>query len=62
MLSNFFQITWCDFVFAVSLENFEIIFGKASLDYYPALKALKKKVYDLPSIADWVERRPVTES
>ncbi|KAI4470499.1 glutathione s-transferase c-terminal domain superfamily [Holotrichia oblita] len=56
------QITWCDFAFAVSLENFEIIFGKSSLDRYPALKALKEKIYDLPSITDWINKRPVTES
>lgn len=57
-----FQITWCDFVFAVSLENFEHIFGKAALDQYPALKALKIKVYSIPSISAWVARRPATES
>lgn len=56
------EITWCDFAFAVSLENFELIFGKPSLEYYPALKALKNKVYDLPSIAAWIAKRPVTES
>ncbi|KAF5290613.1 hypothetical protein FQR65_LT01903 [Abscondita terminalis] len=54
-------ITWCDFVFAVSLENFELIFGKASLDQYPALKGLKEKVYGIPSIAAWFAKRPVTE-
>lgn len=56
------EITWCDFVFAVSLENFELIFGKASLDRYPALKKLKAKIYAIPSIAEWVAKRPVTES
>ncbi|XP_065161108.1 glutathione S-transferase-like [Atheta coriaria] len=56
------SITWCDFVFAVSLENFEAIFGKSSLDYYPGLKALKNKIYALPSIAEWVTKRPHTES
>ncbi|EFA00065.1 glutathione S-transferase [Tribolium castaneum] len=56
------EITWCDFVFAVSLENFEHIFGKAALDQYPALKALKIKVYSIPSINAWVSKRPATES
>ncbi|XP_044269049.1 glutathione S-transferase-like [Tribolium madens] len=56
------EITWCDFVFAVSLENFEHIFGKAALDQYPALKALKIKVYNIPSINAWVSKRPATES
>lgn len=57
-----FQITWCDFAFAVSLENFEIIFGKSALEQYPALKALKLKVYELPRIAAWIAKRPVTDS
>ncbi|KAJ8924704.1 hypothetical protein NQ315_000855 [Exocentrus adspersus] len=56
------EITWCDFVFAVSLENYEHMFGKAALDQYPGLKALKIKVYNIPSIAAWVAKRPVTES
>lgn len=56
------DITWCDFAFAVSLENFEIIFGKPSLDHYPALKTLKTKIYSLPSISEWIHKRPVTES
>ena len=49
-------------MFAVSLENFEHIFGKAALDQYPALKALKIKVYNIPSISAWVGKRPTTES
>ncbi|XP_022915698.1 glutathione S-transferase-like [Onthophagus taurus] len=55
-------ITWCDFVFAVSLESFELIFGKASLERYPHLKALKDMVYALPAIAEWVNKRPYTDS
>ncbi|GLV45916.1 Glutathione S transferase S1 [Carabus blaptoides fortunei] len=39
------DITWTDFVFATSLENFEQIFGKGALDQYPALKGLKNKVF-----------------
>ncbi|KAJ8982158.1 hypothetical protein NQ317_013943 [Molorchus minor] len=55
------EVTWCDFVFAVSLESFETIFGKSALDQYPALKGLKSKVYNIPSIAAWVAKRPATE-
>ncbi|XP_046990701.1 glutathione S-transferase-like [Schistocerca americana] len=54
-------LTWTDFVFAVSLENFELIFGKESLDHYPKLKALKDKVFSLPRIQEWIKKRPVTE-
>lgn len=56
-----FQITWTDFVFAVSLENFELIFGKESLDRYPSLRALKEKIYSLPSIQEWLQKRPATD-
>nr|AEY80028.1 glutathione S-transferase S1 [Laodelphax striatellus] len=37
------SITWTDFVFAVSLENFELIFGKDSLEPYPHLRKLKER-------------------
>ncbi|KAK6633934.1 hypothetical protein RUM43_001535 [Polyplax serrata] len=55
------SVTWTDFVFASSLENFECIFGKKALDRYPSLKALKEKVFNLPGIKEWVERRPITD-
>jgi hypothetical protein len=48
-------------VFAVSLENFELIFGKESLDQYPSLKALKEKVFNLPNIQEWLQKRPATD-
>ncbi|XP_067009016.2 glutathione S-transferase-like [Anabrus simplex] len=54
-------LTWADFVFAVSLENFELIFGNNSLERYPSLRALKEKVFNIPSIQDWVNNRPVTD-
>ncbi|PSN37231.1 hypothetical protein C0J52_12656 [Blattella germanica] len=54
-------LTWTDFVFAVSLENFELIFGKESLDRYPSLRALKEKVFALPRIQEWLQKRPVTD-
>ena len=55
------QLTWPDFVFAVSLENFELIFGKESLDRYPSLRALKEKVFALPRIQEWLQKRPTTD-
>ena len=54
-------MTWADFVFASSLENFECIFGKNALDRYPALKALKEKIFNIPKIKEWVQKRPQTE-
>jgi glutathione S-transferase len=31
------------------------------VENYPALKALKEKVLELPAIKAWVEKRPVTD-
>ncbi|EZA51084.1 Glutathione S-transferase [Ooceraea biroi] len=53
--------TWADFVFTVALENFENIFGASALENYPALRALKKRVHEIPAIADWLARRPHSE-
>ncbi|KZC09850.1 Glutathione S-transferase [Dufourea novaeangliae] len=53
--------TWTDFVFAVALENFENIFGRHALENYPGLRALKKRVHEIPAIADWLAKRPHTE-
>ncbi|XP_073985642.1 glutathione S-transferase-like [Rhodnius prolixus] len=55
------SVTWADFAFAVSLENFELIFGNGSLEPYPNLRALKNMVFSLPNIKAWLERRPKTE-
>ncbi|EEB14149.1 glutathione S-transferase, putative [Pediculus humanus corporis] len=55
------SVTWADFVFASSLENFECIFGKNALDRYPALKALKEKIFNIPKIKEWVQKRPQTD-
>ncbi|XP_012276764.1 glutathione S-transferase [Orussus abietinus] len=53
--------TWADFVFAVALENFEQIFGPASLENYPALRGLKQRVHEIPAIVEWLGKRPQTE-
>jgi hypothetical protein len=48
-------------VFAVALENFENIFGATALENYPGLRALKKRVHEIPAIVDWLAKRPHTE-
>ncbi|XP_076239033.1 glutathione S-transferase-like [Calliopsis andreniformis] len=53
--------TWADFVFAVALENFENIFGVTALENYPGLRALKKRVHEIPVIVNWLAKRPHTE-
>ncbi|XP_001603942.1 glutathione S-transferase isoform X2 [Nasonia vitripennis] len=54
--------TWADFVFAVALENFEQMFGPSALESYPALRRLKQRVHAIPAIAEWIARRPHTNS
>nr|CAD7455969.1 unnamed protein product [Timema tahoe] len=54
-------VTWTDLVFAVSLEGFEAIFGKEALDSYPTLKSFKERIFNLPNIRAWIQKRPVTE-
>lgn len=54
-------ITWADFTLTAGLEFFESIFGATALDKYPSLRGLKKRVHEIPAIADWVSRRPHTE-
>nr|CAD7570489.1 unnamed protein product [Timema californicum] len=55
------SVTWTDLVFAVSLEGFEAIFGKEALDSYPTLKSFKERIFNLPNIRAWIQKRPVTE-
>lgn len=60
-MQTVFQTTWADFVFAVALENFENIFGATALENYPGLRALKKRVHEIPAIVGWLAKRPHTE-
>jgi glutathione S-transferase len=60
-IQTVFQTTWADFVFAVALENFENIFGATALENYPGLRALKKRVHEIPAIVGWLAKRPHTE-
>ena len=55
------NVTWLDLYFAVlwdwiPSETRELIFSK-----YPFCKAHNSKVLSLPKIAEWIEKRPVTE-
>ncbi|CAG9767959.1 unnamed protein product [Ceutorhynchus assimilis] len=52
------DFTWSDLVFAVLLDQFETMYGKAALNSYPALKGLKDKVHNIPGIRSYLEVRP----
>ncbi|XP_066156820.1 glutathione S-transferase-like isoform X1 [Euwallacea fornicatus] len=52
------SVTWSDLVLAVLLDQFESMYGKASLNSYPSLKGLKETVHAVPSIKSYLEKRP----
>ncbi|XP_002731499.2 hematopoietic prostaglandin D synthase-like [Saccoglossus kowalevskii] len=52
--------TLADFAF-VTNGDYVKKFNPEVLDNYPKLKALQERVFELPRIAEWVKKRPVTE-
>nr|QVK45132.1 GSTs1 [Pagiophloeus tsushimanus] len=52
------DITWSDLVFAVLLDQFESMYGKAALNGYPSLKGLKDKIHNIPGVKSYLEKRP----
>ncbi|XP_066249905.1 glutathione S-transferase-like isoform X3 [Euwallacea similis] len=52
------SVTWSDLVLAVLLDQFETMYGRASLNSYPSLKGLKETVHAVPSIKSYLEKRP----
>jgi len=52
--------TWADFWFVIFIDLFEITVDKNILQDYPALVNLKKNILSIPSIRNWVARRPNT--
>ncbi|KAK9506982.1 hypothetical protein O3M35_008821 [Rhynocoris fuscipes] len=53
-------LTWADIFFLTYTECIDGLVGIKSLDNYPALLALKEKVYNLPGIKQWIQKRPNT--
>ncbi|KAG8270526.1 hypothetical protein J6590_084013 [Homalodisca vitripennis] len=55
------KLSWVDFLFATITEfvSYATDVPDATADY-PNLHALKEKIFDLPQIKKWVEKRPST--
>jgi len=51
------DITWSDLVFAVLLDQFESMYGKAALNGFPALKGLKDNIHNIPNIRSYLEKK-----
>ncbi|KAF4531195.1 hypothetical protein B566_EDAN017857 [Ephemera danica] len=60
-MNRFEQVIKDNNGYLVGGSSFETFFGKDSLSHYPQLKELQTKVYAIPKIAAWIERRPQTE-
>jgi glutathione S-transferase len=52
------QITWADLLAAELLERFESCFDDQILSAHPRMRALVKRVHELPAIARYLETRP----
>ncbi|ELU08529.1 hypothetical protein CAPTEDRAFT_177145 [Capitella teleta] len=54
------KLTWTDVAFACNSAILKFFLGAEFLDAYPKLKALIERVESQPAIAEWIQRRPVT--
>ncbi|XP_054285379.1 glutathione S-transferase-like [Macrosteles quadrilineatus] len=55
------KLSWADLYFAAILDYLSHIYGSDLTSGYPYLKALKDKVYTIPRIKTWIDRRPDTD-
>lgn len=54
-------ITWVDILMAHFMHLFEVNVEKSVLDNYPNIKAHQQRIFDIPAIKEWIDKRPVTE-
>jgi len=54
------QLTWADLAFIVMSDWLSVVGADSQIDSYPKLKALHRKVTQLPKIAEWLSKRPQT--
>ncbi|KAF6207942.1 hypothetical protein GE061_016391 [Apolygus lucorum] len=54
------KLSWADFYVVGYLESAEAIFGGGIFDKYPNLGALKEKLYNIPNVKKWIDKRPKT--
>ena len=55
------NLTWVDLAFVALLDYLNAMAKFNIIEKYENLKALQKKVLELPKIKSWVEKRPKTE-
>jgi len=51
-------ITWIDLLFATTIGFFEDTIDPEIMTPYPCLRRVKNKIWGLPKIRAWLERRP----
>lgn len=54
-------VSWADFTFVALLDYLNFMYKSDLIEKYDNLKALKKKVLEIPAIKSWVEKRPESE-
>ncbi|XP_067008892.1 glutathione S-transferase [Anabrus simplex] len=56
------KLTWADLYFVAILDYLDVMAGKDLLENRPNLQALKAKILALPSIKEWVAKRPYSDA
>lgn len=54
-------VSWADITFVALLDYLNFMYKSDLIEKYDNLKALKKKVLEIPAIKSWVEKRPESE-
>ncbi|XP_046678829.1 glutathione S-transferase-like [Homalodisca vitripennis] len=55
------KLSWADLYFGAVSDYLNYMFGSEITDGYPSFKALKEKVYALPQIKAWLDKRPAED-
>ncbi|KAK4872788.1 hypothetical protein RN001_014817 [Aquatica leii] len=55
------KLTWVDFYFAGLIDYFNYMLEKNIIEDYPHLKEVINNVVGIPSVKEWIERRPLSE-
>uniref|UniRef100_A0A1B6KRC4 glutathione transferase n=1 Tax=Graphocephala atropunctata TaxID=36148 RepID=A0A1B6KRC4_9HEMI len=55
------KLSWADLYFGSVSDYLNYMFGSEITDGYPSFKALKEKVYALPQIKAWLDKRPAED-
>lgn len=52
------QLSWADLFFAANSEHMSLMLGSDVTQGYPNMQALQERVYSLPRVQTWLQKRP----